>query len=172
VTEQQIKEQLSRSYIELLINRGGFKQAKLDVDHGVDLYITRAQRRVRNGVARYFDTLEFIGVQLKCTCLASVEELNDHIVFDLEAKTYNDLVDSVQEKSSTPLFLVLMVLPDDAETWVEVREHEIVLAKCAYWYRPSETDLPTTNTATRRILIPLANKLDLGFIEQQFAAFF
>jgi hypothetical protein len=104
--------------------------------------------------------------------MVSVEEQDGNIVFDLEAKTYNDLVESVQEKSSVPLFLVLMVLPDDADTWVEVRAHEIVLAKCAYWYRPSETDPPTTNTATRRILIPIANKLDLGFIEQQFANFF
>ena len=173
MTEQQIKEKLSESYLELLINKGGFKKGELKQDHGVDLLITRAQRIVRsNGDVSYRDTLEFIGVQLKCTCQSSIEVDGEYIKYDLEAKNYNDLIDSLHSNSSVPLLLVLMVLPDEVESWVEVREHEIALTKCAYWYRPNISEPITENVSTKRIYIPATNKLDLNFIGQQFANFF
>lgn len=173
MTEQQIKEKLSESYLELLMNRGGFKKGELKSDHGVDLLVTRTQRIVGvNGDVSYRDTLEFLGVQLKCTCLSSVEDHGTYIKYDLEVKNYNDLIRSVHSNSSTPLFLVLMVLPDEIDSWVEVRETEIALAKCAYWYRPTTSDSLSSNVSSKRIEIPKSNKLDLSFIGQQFANFF
>lgn len=172
MTEQQIKEKLSKSYLDLLIHNGGHKQMKPEDDHGVDLYIMRVQKIIRASGIRYLDSTDFIAVQLKCTCVASIEEDEDWIKYDLEVKSYNDLVDRVRNNATVPLFLVLMVLPDETERWVEVRDEEIALAKCAYWYRPESTTLYTDNGSRKRIYIPKTNKLDGDFIKRQFIALY
>jgi hypothetical protein len=172
MTEQQIKEKLSKNYLELLIYNGGHKQVKPEDDHGVDLYIMRVQRIERDGGIRYVDSTDFIGIQLKCTCVASIEEDDDYIKYDLEVKTYNDLVDRVRYNATVPLLLVLMVLPDEVERWVEVRENEIALAKCAYWYKPDSEDLYTGNSSRKRIYIPKSNKLSIDSIRRQFVALY
>jgi hypothetical protein len=172
MTQQQIKEKLSRNYLELLINNGGYKQTKPEDDHGVDLYIMRVQRIERNGGTRYIDSTDFIGVQLKCTTVASIEEDATTVKYDLEVKTYNDLVDRVRYNATIPLFLILMILPNEVERWVEVRDEEIALAKCAYWFRPDSTENYTGNDSTKRIYIPKANKLDSNFISAKFIELF
>jgi hypothetical protein len=172
MTQEQIKEQLSRNYIELLINSGGYKQITPVLDHGVDLYIMRVQRIGRGDKTRFFDSTDQIGIQLKCTCLASIEEGIDYIKYDLEVKSHNDLVDRIRYKATIPLFLVLVILPDDINKWVTVRDEEIALAKYAYWYRPNLTDNFTPNKNRQRITIPKANKIDLDFINKQFINLF
>ncbi|MDO7849092.1 DUF4365 domain-containing protein [Hymenobacter sp. M29] len=172
MTEQQIKEKLSKNYLELLIHNGGHKHMKPEDDHGVDLYIMRVQRIERADGIRYVDSTDFIGVQLKCTCVASIEEDEDYVKYDLEAKTYNDLVDRVRYNATVPLLLVLMILPDEVTRWVEVRDNEIALAKCAYWYEPDSSQPYTGNSSTKRIYIPKANKLDMDSIRRKFIALY
>jgi len=132
----------------------------------------RVQRIGRGKKTRFLDSTDQIGIQLKCTCVASIEEDVDNIKYDLEVKSHNDLVDRIRYKASIPLFLILVVLPDDVDKWVTVRDEEIALAKAAYWYRPDITQNFTPNKSRQRITIPKTNKLDLDFIKQQFVNLF
>ncbi|WP_324674348.1 DUF4365 domain-containing protein [Hymenobacter sp. GOD-10R] len=169
MTEQQIKEHLSKRYVELIASRSGFKKLGGENDHGVDLVYTRAKPRFINGEVRYCDTGEYVDLQLKCTCESSVEEKNGFIIYDLESKTFNDLVERVNNYPFAPLYLILMVLPDDQNKWLEVRKHEIALAKCAYWFQPQAGEKYTNNKKQVRIKIPIINIVDSIFLIKAFS---
>ena len=171
MTEEQIKEQLSRGYLDLLASRGGYKSLVATLDHGVDVTISKVKVHDRGGRKRLLDSGQFIDVQLKCTCEASiVAGPGSSIKYDLEVKAYNDLID--RRDSSTPLILVLMVLPDNRDLWLSIREHEIALAKCAYWYIPDAAETYTANTESIRITIPTRNSLGLDFLDRKFNEYY
>ncbi|WP_052732673.1 DUF4365 domain-containing protein [Hymenobacter terrenus] len=170
MTEEQIKEQLSRNYLDLLASRGGYKSLVASLDHGVDVTISKVKVHDRGGKRRLLDSGQFIDVQLKCTCEASIVAGPTNIKYDLEVKSYNDLID--RRGSSAPLILIVMVLPDNRDLWLSIREHEIALAKCAYWYVPEQTAEYTTNTESIRITIPKANSLSLQFLDTKFSEYY
>lgn len=166
MTDEQIKEALSRGFIQLVANRDGFKCQKPDSDHGVDLSITRARTINRGGKIRFLDTGEYIEVQLKATTEQSIERIAGAVKYDLEAKTYNDLID--RRDDVTPLFLVLFILPTDSNVWLNVEAERLILRGCAYFYRPDNLDLPTQNIQTRRITLPDANLIGSSFVRDRF----
>jgi hypothetical protein len=170
MTEEQIKEQLSRGYLDLLASRAGYKSLVASLDHGVDVTISKVKAHVRGGKTRLLDSGQFIDVQLKCTCEASIVSGPVNIKYDLEAKSYNDLID--RRDSPVPLLLVLMVLPDNQDLWLSVRAHEIALAKCAYWYLPESTETYTPNTDSKRVTIPRANVLSRDFLDTKFNEYY
>ena len=47
------------------------------------------------------------------------------IAYDLEVKTYNDLIHRSNHANATPLILILMCLPADAEDWLLLSEQEL-----------------------------------------------
>lgn len=166
MTEEQIKEALSRGFIQLVANRDGFKCQKPDFDHGVDLSITRSRAVNRGGRVRFLDTGEYIEVQLKATTEHSVERTNGFIKYDLEAKTYNDLIE--RRDDVTPLFLVLFVLPTNSDVWLNVEAERLILRGCAYFYRPTPLDPPTENLHSRRISIPDGSLIGQSFVREVF----
>lgn len=171
MTEEQIKEQLSKGYLNLLASRAGYKSRTHELDHGVDVTITRVREYIRgNGKKRLLDSGQCIDVQLKCTCEKSIVAGPDFIKYDLEAKSFNDLVDRADDVA--PLILVLMVLPDDKNKWLNVRNHEIALAKCAYWYLPDDGATYSDNGRTTRISIPRINALCIDFIDNKFKEYY
>ena len=169
MTEEQIKEQLSRHFVELVASRQGFKCSKPSPDSGVDMQITRAFLLDRNGRKRYLDSGQFIEFQLKCTCESQIIFADDSIRYDLEAKTYNDLIFRRDSGAITPLLLVLLVLPDDPNDWLQVTPQELILRRAAYWYAPPQGAEATENTSTIRIEIPSANGVGVSFIGDRFA---
>jgi hypothetical protein len=74
------------------------------------------------------------------------------VVYDLEAKTYNDLVERGVREKGTPLILILLCLPEEAGQWLEQSEDRLVMRKCCYW--DWLTGTPTLNTRTVTIRIP------------------
>lgn len=76
------------------------------------------------------------------------------LVAYLEANAYNDLV----ERAGTggmPFLLILLCLPKDELTWLNVSGDNMVLQKCAYWCQ-LRGDL-SDNAQTKRVRIPTAN---------------
>lgn len=169
MTEQQIKEKLSHHFVELIASRQGFKCGKPEPDHGVDLQITRTVAIDRDGKTRYLDTGEYVQLQMKCTTLNSITEGDTSFKYDLEVKTYNDLVDRLASGSITPLYLVLLVLPPEKDSWLSVTADELVVRRNAYWYRPPVSAERSANDTTTRIEIPYANRLTLTFFDDRFA---
>lgn len=168
MTEEQIKAKLSQHVVELLASRRGYKCAKPDQDHGVDLTVSHAVPIERNGRTRYLDSGRYLDIQLKSTCEKQIERTGNMIRYKIEAKTWNDLVFRRTSGALAPLFLVLLVLPDDADQWVSVSPDEVIIRRAAYWYRPGIDAEPTENTSTLTIAIPEANSLTLSFIEDRF----
>ncbi len=163
--EEIIKESLSRRYVEVIACRNGYKFEVPNPVTGVDLSITRSIIQYRNGKKRFIDTGEYIQLQIKSTTESSIIADDNSIKYDLESKTYNDLVFRVNSEYITPLYLILMILPDDTNKWVELSNNELVLRKSAFWYIPNTGSTPTTNSSSKRIVIPLNQIVDLSFLD-------
>jgi hypothetical protein len=163
LTTQHIQEDLSRAYIQAVSARAG---VNLSIgshahDYGVDgtfhqvairVYLDKAGERR----ARRLNS----GFNLEFQCKASTDWLEepDAIVYDLAAKTYNDLVQRAATRNATPLVLILMCLPPTEAEWFLLTEEHLLLRKCCYWHRLTGSE--TGNENQRRIRIPKAQLLD------------
>jgi hypothetical protein len=83
---------------------------------------------------------------------------NDEVVYDVEAKAYNDLVNRFNEPRGTPMVLIVMCLPKDEAEWLDISTEQLILRHCCFWCRVGGTR--TDNTATQRIRIPRTHMLD------------
>lgn len=159
--ENSLKELLSRGFLRLVASHSGFVVCSDELDYGSDLNLSHVQ-----GVAlgeervRYAKSGFTIEVQLKATCERFVEADADCLKYDLKAANYNDLVR--RRGGHIPLVLVLFVLPDDPDRWLGVADSELTLRRCGYLWRPSASEAEVKNTRTKRIAIPLGNRLHRG----------
>jgi hypothetical protein len=168
MTEEQIKATISQHFVQLIAGRRGFKCAKPEPDHGCDLTVTKVAAVKRNDRTRYVDSGCSIDLQLKSTCEAQVTRTEHLIKYDLESKTYNDLVFRLNSAAIVPLILVVLVLPDDPNQWVTITADELVVRRAAYWYVPPARAAETNNVHSIRIDIPTANVIDLTFVDARF----
>jgi hypothetical protein len=170
MTEEQIKEQLSRSFVRLVANRAGYKCKIDENDHGTDVTVAEVGSRPKPGGGyRLTETGRYVDLQLKCCCDASTIPMQGGFKFDLEAKTYNDLVARLADLEAAPLVLIVLVLPDDNRSWLSVTSDEMILRRTAYWWRPSHDARPSDNEYSVRIEIPNTNAVDLAFVPQLYA---
>jgi hypothetical protein len=165
MTEEQVKEAISRHFVQLIASRGGFLCARPDYDYGCDLTVTKVMVVPRGGKMRYLQSGISIDLQLKCTLESGIERTQTSVKYDLEAKTFNDLVYRRNSNAQTPLVLVLLVLPDNKDEWLTITPDELIVRRAAYWYMPPEGTAATPNVATTRIELPTANAVDLSFID-------
>ncbi len=167
MTENEIKEAISSSYLSTIVCRRGNKIQKISPDHGTDFLVLEVTRRTEpNGNLRIFDSGKQLWLQVKATTERGITRLEDRITFDLEAKTFNDLI--ARRNSSVPLYLILFVLPEDEHDWVCCDTEQVVIKKHAYWYLPEEDATETENTTSKRINIPLDQVIDLNTIPNLF----
>jgi Domain of unknown function (DUF4365) len=161
LTEQHTQESLSLAYAHALAGQAsvGLRIDRV-FDYGVDgslaQIVVRGTRHIESGFP--------IDFQLKSTI--QWEHDGDHVVYDLEAKTYNDLVTRPPEADRC--ILILLCLPRTREKWVEETEKEMILRHCCYWMHVvgKETD----NAHTKRIRIPRANRLTVTGIQEMMTA--
>jgi hypothetical protein len=149
LTIPHCKESLSRAYVTAVVGRA--RQNLLwgrDYDYGVDGTVRELERRGN----RIRETGFGFDFQSKTTVDWSLE--NGEVVYDLETDAYNNLVERTQA-GAFPFFLLLLCLHADDSTWLDVSVDQLVLRKCAYWFKLSGA--PTDNTSTQRIRIPAAN---------------
>ena len=152
ITDQHRQEQLSRAYVHAVTAHAGLIFEPTSVDYGVDgtirVVIEKDGRRLLAGHG--------LDVQLKATTSWFIRD--DTVVYDLEAKTYNDLVDRFNEPRGTPMVLMVLCLPGNETEWLDISHDRLLLRHCCYWCRVGGTR--TTNTATHRIEIPKSNIVD------------
>jgi hypothetical protein len=138
------------SHIYALAGVAGLNYAiRYVFDYGVDGQFSpvtvRGNRRVNSGYPLDFQAKASFDWELR----------NGQIVYDLEAKTYNDIVS--RPPSETTLILILLCLPRDQAAWHMAEEGQTTLRNCCYWH--SFTGEAVGNTATKRIFIPVENRL-------------
>jgi Domain of unknown function (DUF4365) len=144
--QQTIEEQLSLAHVQAIAAQAGVSMSYFNLDYGFDGTFrpirTRGSRYVTSGVA-----LDF---QLKASINCVVEA--EHIVYDLEVKTYNDLIDRRINSEDIPCILLLKVLPPNTDNWLNVSEDFLGLGGGCYWeYFDGAV---STNAKTVRIRIP------------------
>lgn len=152
------KEQFSIAYVNAIAANAGLNNASLSVDDdSVDLLL---KGRGFNGKIRN-PQLE---LQLKCT---SQNLINGEVInFPLSLKNYEDLRGV---NVLCPRYLVVLIVPEDTESWSQHNENELVLRNSCYWV--SIRNYPETkNRANVTVKIPLSQKLTkeslLGLMEQ------
>lgn len=150
ITRQHCQELLSRAYIHALAASAGVNFSMGHAhDYGIDgqfkPVVARGHRLIESGAH-----LDF---QLKAS--TDWQQVEHDIVYDLEAKNYNDIVD--REPGATGFVLILLCLPSEESDWAAFTEDSLVLQRSCYWMR-LEGAL-TDNVATKRIFIPRANLL-------------
>lgn len=142
--EEHIKEGISKAYVQAIAHYTGLNFETPEYDYGIDGTFSgvriRDNRRVSNGYR-----LDF---QLKASINVNIEE--EEIKYALEAKNYNDLVDT---EICTPRILIVYKLPKDKNEWINISENGTVFKDCAWWcYLYGEK--PTSNKEKITIRIP------------------
>jgi hypothetical protein len=158
MTENDIKEDISRGYLGLIASRAGFYPMESRRDYGIDIRYAKTSPRRNKG---YVEDPLYICVQLKATTEKGITISEKEIRYPLEAKTYNDLVDSAE--SYQPIILILFVLPENKDEWVIVKNNEMIVRKCAYWFKIDKKAKATDNNSAKTIAIPRTNLVDLTF---------
>lgn len=170
MTDEQKKEAISREFLRILAHGNGFKVIEPPLDHGVDMTICAVSKRIEpSGKTRYLDSQFKLDVQLKSTTVENVLDDADAIKFDLEVKTYNDLV--YRRAELLPLHLVVVVLDSAPPACLNLDAVQLGLAGRAYWFLPFEGAEPSENDRQIRITIPKANQLRVGFVRDRFEEF-
>ncbi|MDX2044090.1 MAG: DUF4365 domain-containing protein [Acidobacteriota bacterium] len=145
MTQQHVEEWLSHAYVMAIAARAGVGIGRPFQDYGVDGTFSKIQffsgRRFETGVK--------IDFQLKASKNWKIE--GESVVYDLEAKTYNDIVNRSLRIRSTPLMLILLCLPQDSAQWLEQSEDHLIVRRCCYWSIFSGTATQNSHTARIRI---------------------
>ncbi|HTX39386.1 MAG TPA: DUF4365 domain-containing protein [Bryobacteraceae bacterium] len=112
------QEQFSNAFIEAVAAVAGCSAAQNSVDNdSIDWTLSnRLPRRPK------------LDIQLKCTCNAGGPQEN--IRFPLPIKNYRDLI---LPDLSNPRILVVVVVPEEIEGWMEQTPERLTLRRCAYW---------------------------------------
>lgn len=150
ITTQHTQESLCLSHIYALAGVAGVNYAiKKVYDYGVDGQFNAVKERA----GRLVDS----GVPLDFQAKATIDwaQRDGYIVYDLEAKTYNDIVS--REPSETTMILILLCLPRDQGNWHLVETEATTMRHCCYFHLLSGE--PTENARTARIFIPGDNLL-------------
>jgi hypothetical protein len=158
----QQKEQFSIAYVRAVASVAGYNTYKPEVDDdSVDFGI--AARGPFTTV--HSPRLE---MQLKCTSSYEIDEAN--LGFPLRLKNYDDLRNDLV---MIPRLLVVVVVPECIDDWIEHGEEGLTLRRFAYWLslrgRPETTNektvtvhLPKTKRFTVDALRDLMIKIGAG----------
>ncbi len=127
LTDQYIAEALSRAYVRAITGRAGLNLAIREYGYGVDgsfdEVVVRQSRRVESGFSLSF--------QLKASTQWQLDDIQ--VVYDLEAKIYNDLILRRSLRTATPCILILLALPPDSAQWLICEESQLRLQGTCYW---------------------------------------
>jgi hypothetical protein len=162
ITLQHTQESLCLAHIYALAGMAGVNYEVGDIfDYGVDGHfypIVRrpSGRRTSSGYALDFQAKATVDWALK----------DRHIVYDLEAKTYDDMVS--RDPSETTLLLVLLCLPKSLAEWHEMTDSATTLRHCCYWQILNGE--PCGNASTKRIFIPCDHLLTPDVLKDLLAA--
>lgn len=154
ITEQHTKEMLSMAFVNAIAGKAGVNLGNIRVyDYGVDGTFNSVIK-FKN---RMIDTGPAIDFQLKST--GDWEVKDNCIVYDLKAKNYNDIVfRNTHPDSVISMILILLCLPKDSDSWLEITEEMLIMKKCCYWYYIK--DQQSENTGSVRVKIPISNFLN------------
>lgn len=149
ITEQNSEEFLSIAYAYAVVAQAQMNISHALKDYGIDLTVSCVStlpngKRVPTGFDIHF--------QLKSTINSILDK--EHVVYDLEADTYNTLSGWT---GLSPCYLLLMRLPRNRVDRLSIREEVMLLRDCCYWHYIEPND-KIQNVRSKRIRIPRINQ--------------
>lgn len=155
LTENHVKEGLSRAYILAVAHRAGHNcSLRREFDYGIDgtfhHVMVRDRRRVESGFA--------IDFQAKASEQCEIDE--GRVIYDLSAKNHRDLT----EAEGTPRILIVLALPPDPDDWLRISADALTMKRCAWW-TSLRGQTPTTNRDKHRIEIPRGQVFDVAGLQ-------
>ena len=134
------KERVSLAYIEAVASCAGYQVTEVKVDRD----------SVDGALVADFGRRPRIEFQAKATARDIVRGNNIH--FPLAIKNYDDLrIDVIN-----PRILIVFLMPQETQEWVNQTDDELCLRHCAYWkWLEGEPGKPNTSTVT--VPVPLTN---------------
>jgi hypothetical protein len=141
------QEALSRAYVRAIAAHAGVICGATENDLGFDLLL----RAVESDGQHHWDSGPQLDLQLRSTTQAGMRDAE--VIYDLDVRTYDLLR---RDSIVRPRLLVLLVLPEDEAQWLTQSVDELIARRCAFWMSLRGA-APTTNQATIRLAIPLAN---------------
>ena len=136
------KERVSLAYIEAVASCAGYQVTEVRVD----------RNSVDGALVADFGKRPRIEFQAKATARDIVRGNNIH--YPLLIKNYNDLrIDAIN-----PRILIVLIIPQKTQDWVNQTDDELCLRHCAYWM--SLKGQPTSpNTSSVTVHVPMVNVL-------------
>ncbi|WP_293358865.1 MULTISPECIES: DUF4365 domain-containing protein [unclassified Microcoleus] len=117
----QQKELFSKAYVRAVAAVAGFSVSQPEVDDdSIDLKIV-----ARGGEGVVFSPE--LNLQLKCTSRDVLD--GQFIRYPVRIKNYRDLIIN----SQVPRLLVVVLVPEKLENWLQQSEDEMCMRHCAYW---------------------------------------
>ncbi len=117
----QQKELFSKAYVRAVAAVAGFSVSQPEVDDdSIDLKIV-----ARGGEGVVFSPE--LNLQLKCTSRDVLD--GQFIRYPVRIKNYRDLI----VNSQVPRLLVVVLVPENLENWLQQSEDEMCMRYCAYW---------------------------------------
>lgn len=162
ITVQHTKENLCAAHIYAICASAGVLLGGAHVhDYGVDgIFNTVVHRGIRRVVSGF--PLDF---QAKSTVDWEIKD--NFVIYDLESKTYNDIVS--RSPAETTLLLVLLCLPRDSTDWHSVTSQFTTLRNCCFYHSFQGMTVKNENS-TKRIKIPVNQLLTPSSLIQLLAA--
>ncbi len=137
----QQKEQFSKAYVRDVASVAGYSIYESDVDDdSVDISIAQTGG---NGTTRS----PKLDIQLKCTEMNIMQD--DGLHYPLKIKNYNDLRG---ENFLVPRMLVVVLVPDDLDDWLEQTADQLIMKHCGYW-KSLRTEPETDNTTSVTVVV-------------------
>ncbi|NEQ69240.1 MAG: DUF4365 domain-containing protein [Symploca sp. SIO2D2] len=141
------KEEFSYGYIQLICSISGCsveKSGRARDNSGIDVTIIASDEIGDIDSPR-------IDAQVKCTTLA--KENNDVVKYPLKVENYNKLINL---KCFVPQILIIVLVPQNIDNWLEISEKETIMKKCGYWISLKGKE-QTNNKKTVTVEIPKEN---------------
>lgn len=155
ITEEHCKEKLNRSFVLAIGSMAGLMVGFYPDEYGIDGYFKEVKER--NG--RRCMSGAHLDYQLKATENWKIR--NDYIVYNLESKTYNDLVDTYNDPyDHCPLILILLCLPNEKKSWLTANTESLIMKNCCYWFCIDDSYEHKNNKSSVTIRIPSSNLLN------------
>lgn len=138
------KEEFSYAYLYAVSSAAGYSFQKssrpTDVG-GIDIIISGIE-------TEYYLYPPRLDIQVKSTSMNVASEA--FIRYPLRLKNYNELRKS---KTLTPRLLIVVLIPEHPDRWIQQSDAELCLRHCAYWM--SLQEMPeTSNTENVTVYIP------------------
>lgn len=150
LSENHIREGLSRAFILAVAHRAGLNCIlKHEFDYGVDGELCdikiRGGRRIQSGFS----------VEFQAKASGDCDVQASQVVYDLEAKSYADLIDTTRPRGK-PFILIVLAMPVEPDRWLKVTSDSLLLRRSAWWVS-LRGQPPVVNARKKRIFIPKEN---------------